>query len=95
MNKCPQCGQRRKADEYRCLTCGCFYSQLDEILADDEAEREKNSLKGHLKAIKKADNFKQALRDEFQLLKAHITRRMFFTLLVIFVFIFALMVSVL
>lgn len=95
MNKCPQCGQQRKADEYRCLSCGCFYSQLDEILAAEEAEKEKTSFKGRLNAIRKANNPKQALSDELRRIRQNTPTKTLFTLVVIFVFIFALMVSVL
>lgn len=95
MNNCPQCGQKRQADEYRCLACGCFYSQLDEILATDEAEKEKKSFKGRLKTIIKADNPRKALMTELQSIKENTPRITFFTLLVIFSFIFALIVSVL
>jgi uncharacterized membrane protein YvbJ len=95
MNKCPQCGQPRQADEYRCLACGCFYSQLDEILAAEEAEIERKSFKGRWKAIRKADNPKQAIIDELRTIRENTPRRTSFTLWVIFVFIFALIVSVL
>jgi uncharacterized membrane protein YvbJ len=95
MNKCPQCGQQRKADEYRCLVCGCFYSQLDELLAAEEAENERKSVKGRLKAIQNADNPKQAFIHELITLKEHLPRKAAFTLVVVFVFIFALIVSVL
>lgn len=95
MNKCPQCGQQRKADEYRCLFCGCFYSQLDEILAAEEAATERKSFKGRLKAIKKADNAKQALMEELHDIRRSTPNKTLFTLFVIFVFIFALIVSVL
>jgi hypothetical protein len=95
MNKCPKCGQQRQADEYRCFTCGCFYSRLDEILADEEAEREKKSFKGRLKMIRTADNPKQALINELRTLKENTPQQTFLTFGVIFIFIFALIVSVL
>jgi hypothetical protein len=95
MNKCPQCGQQRRAEEYRCLACGCFYSQLDEILAAEAATTERNSFKGRLKSILEANNRKQALITELQTLKENTPPRTLFTLVVIFVFIFALIVSVL
>lgn len=95
MNKYPQCGQLRKADEYRCHACGCFFSKLDEILAADEAEKERTSCKGRLKAIIKADNPKQAFIDEWRAIKTNTPRTTLFTLLVIFVFVFALIASVL
>ncbi len=95
MNKCPQCGQQRKADEYRCLSCGCFFSQLDEILAAEEAEKERTSFKGRLKAISNADDLKQALIDELSSIKQSTPNQTFITFVVIFAFIFALIVSVL
>jgi uncharacterized membrane protein YvbJ len=91
MNKCPECGQQRQADEYRCLACGCFYSQLDEFLATEAAQKEKNSFTGRIKAIWHADDSLQALKTEYQT----IPRRTIFTLWVIFAFIFAMTLSVL
>lgn len=95
MNKCPQCGQQRKADEYRCPTCGCFYSQLDEILAAEEAEKKRKSFIGRLKAIRNAHNHKQALIDELGRVIQSTPNQTLFTFVIIFVFIFALIVSVL
>ena len=95
MNKCPQCGQQRKAEEYRCLSCGCFYSQLDEILATEEDEQKRKSLSGRLKNIIHTDNSKQALVDELHDIWQNTPRQTLFTLIVVFVFIFALIVSVL
>jgi uncharacterized membrane protein YvbJ len=95
MNQCPQCGQQRQADEYRCLACGCFYSQLDEILATEEAEQHRLSFKGRVKAIMQADNFWQALKEELHAIKENTPRQTIFTLWVIFAFVFALIVSVL
>lgn len=95
MRKCPQCGQHRKTDEYRCLSCGCFYSHLDEILAAEEAEQERQSVKGRLQHIMAANNSKQALFDELLNIKENTPTRTFLTLAFIFIFIFALIVSVL
>ena len=95
MNTCPACGQTRQAEEYRCLKCGCFYSQLDEILAAEQAEQEKHTFKGRLKAVRAADNPRQALVAELRSIKAQTPARTFVTLAVIFMFVFALMVSVL
>ncbi len=95
MNQCPQCGQKRQADEYRCLTCGCFYSQLDEILAQEEEKKQRFSVKGRTRAIMQADAPWQAFKDELNTIKANTPRRTMLTLWVIFFFIFALVVSVL
>ncbi len=95
MNKCPQCGQVRQAEEYRCLSCGCFYSQLDEILAEEQAIKERNSLKGRANVIMQADDSWQALQAELKAIKENTPRRTIFTLWVIFAFVFALIVTVL
>jgi hypothetical protein len=95
MNCCPQCGQKRIAEEFKCPKCACFYSQLDEILAAQEAEIEQKSLQGHLKAIWNAEQPQQALRNELKSLRANTPQRTKFTLIVIGLFIFALIVSVL
>ena len=91
MNKCPECGQPRKADEYRCLACGCFYSQLDELLAAEAEAQYKKSFKGHLQRIWQADDSKQALKAEIHA----VPTQTLLTFAVIFIFVFALVVSVL
>lgn len=94
MNKCPECGHQRAGDEYKCPKCDCFYSQLDEILATEAAETERRSIKGRLKAIKEADNSFVAFKEAFKRLKETTPKRTILTLAVIFIFIFALIVSV-
>lgn len=94
MNICPECGRRREGDEYKCPECDCYYSQLDEILAAEEAELERRSLKGRLRAVREADNSIEAFRNECRRLKENTPLRTKFTLLVIFIFVFALVVSV-
>jgi len=91
MNKCPECGQQRQADEYRCLACGCFYSQLDEFLASEAAQKEKNSFKGRIKAILQAEDSLHALKIAYQ----NTPRRTIFTLWVILAFIFTMTLAVL
>ena len=63
MKNCPQCGQARQGEDYKCPKCDVFYSQLDEILFEEYQKQEKNSLKGRLKIILAAEDRKQALRD--------------------------------
>lgn len=94
MNECPQCHQPRKAEEYKCPKCDCYYSQLDEILAKEEAEREKKSFKGRFKTAKKSKGSKQAFSDEIDRLREETPLRTKFTLIVICLFVFALVISV-
>jgi uncharacterized membrane protein YvbJ len=94
MNHCPQCGQKRIAEELTCPKCHCFYSQLDQLLAEQQAEIDKHSLAGHLKAIWQANNKQQALQQELINLKKNTPNRTKLTFIVIILFIFALMVTV-
>ncbi len=94
MNTCPKCGKQREKDEYKCPECDCYYSQLDEILAAEEAELEKRSLKGRLRAVKEADDSIEAFKNEYRRLQETTPLRTKFTLLVIVIFVFALVVSV-
>jgi len=94
MNHCPQCQRQRQADEYKCPACDCYYSQLDEILATEEAEVYKKSFKGRFQAILHANNSKQALQAEIKNLTTKTPLRTKFTLIVILLFIFAMTISV-
>lgn len=94
MTQCPQCNHQRKGEEYKCPECNCFYSPLDEVLATEAAEIEKRSFKGRLKAIKSANNSIEAFKQEYQRLEETTPYSTFLALGVIFVFIFALIISV-
>ena len=94
MNNCPECGHQREGDEYKCPKCDCFYSQLDEILATEEEEKESRSLKGRLKSIQKSDDSINAFKQEFNKLKDATTEKALLTLALIFMFVFALVLSV-
>ncbi len=94
MNECPQCHQARKAEEYKCPNCDCYYSPLDEILAEEEAERKKDTFKSRFKAAKASNGSMQALSDEVDRLREETPLRTKFTLVVICLFVFALVISV-
>ncbi|QPK62153.1 hypothetical protein IVG45_14965 [Methylomonas sp. LL1] len=64
MKNCPKCGQPRQGEEYKCPSCDVFYSQLDELLYEDQEKRERNTFKGALKRIRAAEDRKQALKAE-------------------------------
>jgi uncharacterized Zn finger protein (UPF0148 family) len=66
MKNCPQCGKPRQGEEYKCPTCDVFYSQLDEILFEEQQRLERNTFKGALKRIRAAADSKQALKDELR-----------------------------
>ena len=95
MNKCLDCGHEHNGRTIKCPKCGKFYSKIIEIIDEYEAEEELQTLRGRCKRIFKADNAKDALFSEFKLIKAGLTKKGWLALIVIFVFVFALVVSVL
>jgi hypothetical protein len=78
-----------------CPQCGCFYSKVDKILAEEEANEEKRSLRGRCKRIINAGDVKRELLDELKLVKAGLAPKSLFTIYVIIAFVFALTISVL
>ncbi|AEG02444.1 hypothetical protein [Methylomonas methanica] len=66
MKNCPQCGQPRQSEEYKCPTCDVFYPQLDEILFAEQERLERNTYNGAIKRIRAAEDSKQTLRNELK-----------------------------
>ncbi len=95
MKNCPKCGQARLGEEFKCPKCQVFYSQLDELLYEEQQKQEKNTFKGRLKIIYAADDRKQALRDELKTIWKNTPLKTKITLWTIFAFVFALVVTVL
>lgn len=95
MNKCPACGYDNNKPEMRCPECGRFYSKIDALIAEEEADEERQTFRGQYKRIVQSGHIKQELLAEFQRIKSGLTRKALFALLVIFVFVFALVISVL
>ena len=63
MKNCPQCGQERVAETYKCPACEVFYSQLDELLFEEQQRLEAKTFKAHLRRIWAAEDKQQALGD--------------------------------
>lgn len=95
MKKCPACGQESDRSELKCPACGNYYSKVLELIAEEEEYEEKKSFRGRCKRILNAENTKQELIKELTSIKANMTGKAKFTLIVIFVFVFALIISVL
>jgi uncharacterized membrane protein YvbJ len=95
MNKCSVCGHQRNDRDLKCSECGIFYSKIAEIIAEQEAREEMQTFRGRCKRIFNSDDVKQELLSELRLIKAGLTKKALFVLFVIFVFVFALVVSVL
>jgi uncharacterized membrane protein YvbJ len=95
MNKCSVCGHERNDRDMKCPKCGSYYSKIAEIIAEQEAQEEMQTLRGRCKRILGSDDIKQELLAELRLIRSGLTNRGMFALFVIFVFVFALVVSVL
>lgn len=66
MKNCPQCGQPRQGEAYKCPSCDVFYSQLDELLFEDEQKRESQTWKGAWKRVLAAENPRKAVLVELR-----------------------------
>ncbi len=95
MSKCLVCGQESHSVDMECPTCGSFSSKLARIIAEQEAREELQTFKGQCKRILASDDVKQALIDELKLKWSELSKKGVFALFVIFVFVFALIVTVL
>lgn len=95
MKNCPKCGQPRQGEEFKCPHCDVFYSQLDELLFEEQQKQEQNTLKGALKRIRASDDRKQALRDELKTLWKNTPLKTKIALWTIFAFVFVLVTGVL
>lgn len=95
MKKCPTCGNESQNVAMRCPECGSFYSKIIELIDREAEDEEKNTLKGRCKRILGSDNIRQALLLELAQIKAGLSKQAKFTLFVIFVFVFALLITVL
>lgn len=94
MKKCPSCGHENNAADLRCPECGSYYSKIIELIEQEVADEEKNTWRGRYERIVSSGNIKQALLLEWAKLRAGLTKQAWFVLLVIFVFVFALIVTI-
>lgn len=95
MKKCSSCGHESDSSEIKCPACGSYYSKIIELIAEEEENEEQNSFKGRCKRIFHAENVRDELINELISIKAGLSNKARFTIFVVFVFIFALVVSVL
>lgn len=94
MKNCPQCGLPRQGEEYKCPNCDVFYSQLDEILFEEQQKQEQHTLKGALKRIRAAADRKQAVKAELRRLWRETPLRTKIVIWTIIAFVFVLVVPV-
>jgi hypothetical protein len=95
MNNCPSCGHERSKTETRCPACGAFYPTIAELLAEEEAYEAAHSWRGRWQKIWGATDRKQAVLEECKQFWTGLSLTGKFSLFVIFVFVFALIVTVL
>jgi uncharacterized membrane protein YvbJ len=94
MKNCPQCGQARQGEEYKCPSCDVFYSQLDELLFEDQQKRESQTWKGAWKRILAAKNRQQALSSELKIVWQRTPLKTKIVLWTIVAFVFVLVVPI-
>jgi len=94
MKNCPQCGQPRLGEEFKCPSCDVFYSQLDELLFEEQQKQESRTLKGALKRVRAAEDRSQALRDELKTLWRNTPLKTKIVIWTIIAFVFVLVVPV-
>lgn len=95
MKNCPKCGQPRLGEEFKCPKCDVFYSQLDELLFEEQQRMEQATLKGALKRIRASDDRKQALKGELKTLWQNTPLKTKISLWTIIAFVFVLVVGIL
>ncbi len=94
MKNCPQCGQPRLGEEFKCPHCDVFYSQLDELLYEEQQKQESQTLKGGFKRIRAAEERSQAMRDELKILWRHTPLKTKIVIWTVIAFVFALVVPI-
>lgn len=95
MDKCLTCGHQRNDHDMKCPECGHYYSKIIELIAEQEAQEEMQTLRGHCKRILNSGHVKREVLAELKLAKEGLSKKGKFALFVIFVFVFALIVTVL
>jgi hypothetical protein len=90
MKNCPQCGQARHGEAFKCPNCEVFYSPLDALLFEEHQRLEQKTLKGQLKRILAADNSAQAFKHSLKTLWHDTPLKTKITLWTIAAFVFAL-----
>ncbi|MEQ1620876.1 MAG: hypothetical protein ABL919_05675 [Methylococcales bacterium] len=94
MKDCKYCGHAHTPGSNVCPACGKFYTKIAELIAEEEAEEERRSFQGRVKRIFQSDDIKVAVKLEFKQVISGLSGKAKFTLFVIFVFVFALIVTV-
>jgi predicted ATP-dependent serine protease len=92
--ECSQCGVEIPSADSRCPECGSLNTKIDAILAWEEEELQRRTLKGRFQAIFAAKNKKSELLHQVNAIRASLTKQSYWTLLFIIAFVFALVITV-
>lgn len=95
MKKCPTCGHESNQDQIKCPACGAYYSRIIQLIDEEAENEEKQSMRGRWRRIVDADNKQEELKKEIAAWSASLNKTSRFTLLIVFIFVFALIVAVL
>lgn len=95
MRLCPRCGHEHPNNLKKCPECGHYYSKIIELIDEEQALELSQSFRGRCERILHAQDKKQAINKELRTFYDGLSKTAVFTLAVIFLFIFALVVSVL
>jgi uncharacterized membrane protein YvbJ len=94
MKNCPKCGQARAGEVFKCPTCDVFYSQLDELLFEEQQKLERNTVKGQLKLILAADDKSQAFKNYLKSIWRETPLKTKITLWTVLAFLFVLVFGI-
>lgn len=95
MKNCPECGQPRLGEAFKCPSCDVFYSQLDELLFAEQQKQQQASFKGQLAVIFAAEDRAQAGREFMKGLWINTPLKTKITLWTILAFVFVLVFGLL
>ncbi|MEY4718569.1 MAG: hypothetical protein RL563_1187 [Pseudomonadota bacterium] len=94
MKNCPQCGQPRQGEAFKCSTCDVFYSQLDELLFEEQQKQEDGTFKGALKRIFAAERRYAAFKQELKAFWRAMPLKTKIVILTVIAFVFVLVVPI-
>ncbi len=94
MKNCPKCGNARLGEEFKCPSCDVFYSQLDELLFEEQQKQEQHTFAGALKRIRAADNRGQAVRAELKTVWRNTPLKTKIVIWTVIAFVFVLVVPI-
>jgi hypothetical protein len=81
--------------DIKCAKCGNYFSKIIQLIEEEQAYEQEHSLQGSYQRVKDAPSLRHGLVAETKLFFSKLDKKAKFTLFVVFVFVFAMIVSVL